>query len=52
MDYKAYPEGGYIVSFDAKDLPAIVRMVKLNELWRKENQEAVLKKVEEAEKEL
>lgn len=51
MDYKAYPDGTYIATFRAQDLIAIVRMVKQNELRRKEEQDALLQKVEEAEKE-
>lgn len=49
MNYKAREDGWYEVHFEAKDLLSLVRLVGLNEEWRKEEQEKALNKVKEAE---
>lgn len=51
MDFKAYPNGDYVASFEAKDLPAIIRLVRQGEIWRKEEAEKAIEKIDAAEQE-
>lgn len=52
MDFRQNFDGTYIVSFRAKELPSIVRMVKVIESWKIDDAEKALVVTEKAEAEL
>lgn len=53
MNYKQNRDGTYdCFDFRASDLPVIIRMVKQGEIWKIEEAQAALTKIEEAENEI
>ncbi len=52
MNLKANKDGTYEATFNATELTSIVRIVKQNEIWRREEADKVVAKLEDLEIEL